>query len=51
MNTKKNYLTPATEIVELKVVATLLAGSNEFGASGSIGGRGDLEDPEADYDS
>ena len=49
MNTKKNYLAPAAEIVELKAVATLLAGSNEFSASGNVGGRGDLEDPEEDY--
>lgn len=44
MNTKKNYVAPATETIEMKYVATLLAGSNEFGAGASLNGRGDLED-------
>ena len=47
MNTKKFYVTPAIEAVEIKAAA-LLAGSGELGVGGTITGRGDLEDPEDD---
>ena len=43
MNTKKNYVAPATETVELKA-ATFFAASGDFGANAYIIGRGDLED-------
>ena len=43
MNTKKNYVAPATDTVELKA-ATFFAASGDFGANASMSGRGNLED-------
>lgn len=47
MNTKKSYVSPAVNVVEIESVA-LLAGSGEMGIGATIGGRDDISDPEDD---
>ncbi|SNU04722.1 hypothetical protein SAMN06298211_1104 [Prevotellaceae bacterium MN60] len=47
MKTKKNYMIPSMKAVKLESV-TLLAGSGEMGIGATIGGRGNIEDPEDD---
>ena len=46
MDTKKFYMAPTMNVVEIESV-TLLAGSGtSLGIGGTIGQRGDIEDPE-----
>ena len=47
MNTKKTYVVPAMEAVEIEAVS-LLAGSGELGITAGLGLRGDIEDAEND---
>jgi len=47
MNTKKTYVVPAMEAVEIEAVS-LLAGSGEFGLGAVVNNRGTMEDLEDD---